>query len=102
MYEHHFDTNHRHICQTCKKAFPGEKWLVLHIREIHDVLVRIQRERGEKIVSLSCKTRLCYRVGICLTINIPNKRLFIVQYSTNAMWTAVTGRAQHRRSDECI
>lgn len=51
MYEHHFDTNHRHICQTCKKAFPGEKWLVLHIREIHDVLVRIQRERGERTVS---------------------------------------------------
>ncbi|KAF9138635.1 hypothetical protein BG015_002314 [Linnemannia schmuckeri] len=48
MYEHHFDTNHRHICQTCKKAFPGEKWLVLHIREVHDVLVRIQRERGER------------------------------------------------------
>ncbi|KAG0065403.1 hypothetical protein BGZ90_001791 [Linnemannia elongata] len=67
MYEHHFETNHRHICQTCKKAFPGEKWLILHIREIHDVLVRIQRERGERIYQ-------CYVDGcdkLCMT---PQKR----------------------------
>ncbi|KAF9122745.1 hypothetical protein BGX30_001803 [Mortierella sp. GBA39] len=67
MYEHHFETNHRHICQTCKKAFPGEKWLILHIREIHDVLVRIQRERGER-------TYQCYVDGcdkLCMT---PQKR----------------------------
>lgn len=62
MYEHHFETNHRHICQTCKKAFPGEKWLILHIREIHDVLVRIQRERGERIVSFL----LTYSLLSCL------------------------------------
>ncbi|KAF9119277.1 hypothetical protein BGW39_000425 [Mortierella sp. 14UC] len=67
MYEHHFDTNHRHICQTCKKAFPGEKWLILHIREIHDVLVRIQRERGEK-------TYQCYVDGCDRACSTPQKR----------------------------
>ncbi|KAF8935634.1 hypothetical protein BGZ47_009817 [Haplosporangium gracile] len=67
MYEHHFDTNHRHICQTCKKAFPGEKWLVLHIREIHDVLVRIQRERGER-------TYQCYVDGCDRLCSTPQKR----------------------------
>ncbi|KAK3813865.1 MAG: hypothetical protein J3R72DRAFT_348610, partial [Linnemannia gamsii] len=67
VYEHHFDTNHRHICQTCRKAFPGEKWLVLHIREIHDVLVRIQRERGER-------TYQCYVDGCDRACSTPQKR----------------------------
>ncbi|KAF9083631.1 hypothetical protein BGX23_011276 [Mortierella sp. AD031] len=67
LYEYHFDTNHRHICQTCKLSFPGEKWLVLHIREIHDVLVRIQRERGDK--TYQCFVEGCER--LCST---PHKR----------------------------
>ncbi|KAI1313391.1 hypothetical protein EDD11_002657 [Mortierella claussenii] len=47
-YEHHYETNHRHICQNCRKTFPAEKWLELHIHEVHDIMVRIRRERGEK------------------------------------------------------
>ncbi|KAG0373682.1 hypothetical protein BGX24_011386 [Mortierella sp. AD032] len=49
------------------KAFPGEKWLVLHIREIHDVLVRIQRERGER-------TYQCYVDGCDRACSTPQKR----------------------------
>ncbi|KAF9931415.1 hypothetical protein FBU30_010251 [Linnemannia zychae] len=67
LYEYHFDTNHRHICQTCKKVFPGEKWLIFHIREIHDVLVRIQRERGER-------TYQCYVDGCDRLCSTPQKR----------------------------
>ncbi|KAI8602023.1 hypothetical protein EDD21DRAFT_304305, partial [Dissophora ornata] len=66
-YEHHYETNHRYICETCKKPFPGEKWLELHLREVHDVMVRIKRERGEK-------TYQCFVEGCDRMCSTPQKR----------------------------
>ncbi|KAF9109190.1 hypothetical protein BGX27_007885 [Mortierella sp. AM989] len=66
-YEHHYETNHRHCCQNCKKSFPGEKWLGLHIHEIHDVMVKIKRERGEK-------TYQCFVDGCDRVCSAPEKR----------------------------
>ncbi|KAF9910418.1 hypothetical protein EC991_006685 [Linnemannia zychae] len=95
MYEHHFDTNHRYICQTCKKAFPGEKWLVLHIREIHDVLVRIQRERGEK--TYQCYVDDCDRM--CSTpqkrrMHLIDKHQYPKQFNFSIVVTGVIPSAQ--------
>ncbi|KAF9179102.1 hypothetical protein BGZ51_007251 [Haplosporangium sp. Z 767] len=59
-YEHHYETNHRYICQACGKFFPSEKWLDLHIREVHDILIRIRRERGEK--TYQCFVEGCERL----------------------------------------
>ncbi|KAF9169477.1 hypothetical protein BGX21_001326 [Mortierella sp. AD011] len=66
-YEHHYETNHRHICLNCKKSFPGEKWLELHLHEIHDTLVKIKRERGEK-------TYRCFVDGCDRLCSAPDKR----------------------------
>ncbi|KAF9345704.1 hypothetical protein BGX26_002821 [Mortierella sp. AD094] len=66
-YEHHYETNHRHICQNCKKAFPGEKWLELHLHEIHDIMVKIKQERGEK-------TYRCFVEGCDRLCSAPDKR----------------------------
>ncbi|KAI7827999.1 hypothetical protein BC939DRAFT_381747, partial [Gamsiella multidivaricata] len=66
-YEHHYETNHRHICETCRKPFPGEKWLELHLREVHDVMIKIRQERGEK-------TYQCFVEGCDRVCSTPKKR----------------------------
>ncbi|GJJ78483.1 hypothetical protein EMPS_10842 [Entomortierella parvispora] len=47
-YEHHYETNHRHICRSCEKIFPGTKLLDLHLNEVHDIMIKIRREQGQK------------------------------------------------------
>ncbi|KAF9913777.1 hypothetical protein BX616_009603 [Lobosporangium transversale] len=51
----------------CRKSFPGEKWLDLHIHEVHDVLIKIRRERGEK-------TYQCFVEGCDRLCSTPVKR----------------------------
>jgi len=38
-------------CLECRRNFPTEHFLNLHIEENHDALVSVRRERGEKTVS---------------------------------------------------
>ncbi|KAG0300742.1 hypothetical protein BGZ98_008932 [Dissophora globulifera] len=66
-FEHHYETNHRYICETCRKPFPGEKWLELHLREVHDPMCKIRRERGEK-------TYQCFVEGCDRVCSSPKKR----------------------------
>lgn len=48
----HYNTHHAHICQDqgCGKIFPDNHFLDLHLRELHDPLVAVQRENGKKTV----------------------------------------------------
>lgn len=50
-YEDHYESRHTHVCFACQKIFPGAEWLKLHLDEIHDTLLLLKKERGEKIVS---------------------------------------------------
>jgi hypothetical protein len=50
-YEVHYSKSHLNRCLECRKNFPTEHFLNLHIEENHDSFVSAKKERGEKIVS---------------------------------------------------
>ena len=50
-YESHYNSSHRYVCHECKKRFPSEKFLDLHISELHDPITAAIKDRGEKVVS---------------------------------------------------
>lgn len=52
-YEAHYNSFHTNRCLECRKNFPSEHLLGVHIEEIHDPLVRIKRDRGEHTVRIN-------------------------------------------------
>ncbi|KAJ2899100.1 hypothetical protein MKZ38_003406 [Zalerion maritima] len=46
-YEAHYHKAHTNRCLECRKNFPSEHLLVVHIEECHDSLAAVRRERGE-------------------------------------------------------
>jgi hypothetical protein len=50
-YESHYRSYHTHRCLDCRKNFPSEHLLNVHIEEWHDPLVVVKRDRGEHTVS---------------------------------------------------
>lgn len=50
-YETHYTKTHTNRCNECRKNFPTEHILVLHIEECHDSFAAVLRERGEHTVS---------------------------------------------------
>ena len=52
-YDVHYAKTHTNRCIECRKNFPTEHFLNLHIEENHDALVSVRRERGEKTVRVS-------------------------------------------------
>ncbi|KAG5930381.1 hypothetical protein E4U42_001627 [Claviceps africana] len=51
-YETHYNTFHTNRCLECRKNFPSEHLLSVHIEESHDPLVRIKRDKGEHTSAL--------------------------------------------------
>lgn len=49
-YEAHYTKNHTNQCRECRKNFPSEHLLNLHIEEVHDSFAAVQRDRGEHTV----------------------------------------------------
>lgn len=49
-YESHYQKCHAHRCLECRKNFPSEHLLGIHIEECHDPLIVIKRDRGEHTV----------------------------------------------------
>ncbi|KAG5945287.1 hypothetical protein E4U59_006032 [Claviceps monticola] len=62
-YESHYARFHTNRCLECRKNFPSEHLLSVHIEEWHDPLVRIKRDKGEH--TYSCFVEGCERK--CLT-----------------------------------
>ncbi|KAG5951274.1 hypothetical protein E4U53_003457 [Claviceps sorghi] len=62
-YESHYSTFHTNRCLECRKNFPSEHLLSVHIEESHDPLVRVKRDKGEH--TYSCFVEGCERK--CLT-----------------------------------
>jgi hypothetical protein len=50
-YEVHYAKAHVNRCSECRKNFPTEHFLGLHIEENHDPLNAVRKARGEKTVS---------------------------------------------------
>ncbi|KAM3081524.1 hypothetical protein ACMFMG_004981 [Clarireedia jacksonii] len=48
-YEVHYTKSHLNRCLECRKNFPTEHFLSLHIEENHDAFVSAKKDRGEKI-----------------------------------------------------
>ncbi|KAK2852541.1 hypothetical protein Q7C36_007742 [Tachysurus vachellii] len=44
-YEHHYNSLHRHECSSCKRSFPSNRLLDIHILEWHDSLFQVMAER---------------------------------------------------------
>ncbi|GAB5354026.1 hypothetical protein AAMO2058_000084400 [Amorphochlora amoebiformis] len=59
-FEMHYETAHRHKCGVCKRSFPNERYLSLHVSERHDSFFQLQVEAGNKMFEClveSCKRR---------------------------------------------
>lgn len=56
-YESHYNNFHTHRCLECRKNFPSEYLLGIHIEECHDPLVVVKRDRGEHTVSTHQRPR---------------------------------------------
>lgn len=48
-YHVHYNAKHRFICGECKKSFPTEHFLDMHISEIHDSYFMARVDRGERL-----------------------------------------------------
>jgi hypothetical protein len=51
-FEAHYNSFHTNRCHECRKNFPSEHLLGVHIEECHDPLVIVRREKGEHTVCL--------------------------------------------------
>lgn len=52
-YESHVLTNHTHNCLQCKKRFPNENLLEIHIEENHNPFFDIKKDKGRKYIDVS-------------------------------------------------
>jgi hypothetical protein len=52
-FEVHYKKAHLNRCLECRRNFPTEHFLDLHIQENHDAIVGVRKERGEKTVGLN-------------------------------------------------
>ena len=51
-FEVHYAKAHANRCHECRKNFPTEHFLGLHIEENHDPLIQARRAKGDKTVSI--------------------------------------------------
>lgn len=49
-YEAHYNSFHTNRCLECRKNFPSQHLLGVHIEECHDPIVRVKRDQGEHTV----------------------------------------------------
>lgn len=66
-YEVHYKQSHVNRCSECRKNFPSNLFLTLHIEENHDSLVAARKEKGEK-------TYGCFVEGCERKCSTPQKR----------------------------
>ena len=90
-FEIHYAKIHAHRCFDCRRNFPTEHFLELHIGENHDPLNEARRAKGEKTVS-AYGTNGGARVSSLVT-NC---------YSTAVSLKTVIRSAPLHRSDACI
>ncbi|ESO89499.1 hypothetical protein LOTGIDRAFT_67661, partial [Lottia gigantea] len=59
-YESHYNTQHRNCCSVCKRVFPSNYLLELHLLEWHDSMFEIQaaKQNMYKCLVESCPTLL--------------------------------------------
>lgn len=88
-YEIHYSQTHTNRCLECRKNFPTDHLLGIHIEECHDSLIRVRRDKGEHTVSL--------RKGPCPLAN----HILTCHHSTHASWKGVSENARPTKSAAC-
>ncbi|KAG4303648.1 hypothetical protein PCANB_000033 [Pneumocystis canis] len=48
-YEAHYQQQHCNVCYECGKVFPSQRMIELHFSEVHDPILCLKKERGERI-----------------------------------------------------
>lgn len=51
-FETHYSKFHTNRCLECRKSFPSQHLLDLHLEECHDAFTAVRRERGEHTVRI--------------------------------------------------
>lgn len=83
-YEAHYTSFHTNRCLQCRKNFPSQHLLGVHIEEMHDPIVRVQRDQGVHTVY----------INLPLTVFVPRHRLITdADNSFLALSRAATGNA---------
>ncbi|TQW06396.1 zinc finger protein [Cordyceps javanica] len=49
-YEAHYNSLHTNRCLQCRKNFPSQHLLGIHIEEMHDPITRVRRDQGAHTV----------------------------------------------------
>ena len=86
-YDVHYAKAHTNRCLECRKNFPTEHFVGLHIAENHDPLNEVRKARGEKIVSAP--------ISMLITL----LRTFL---STVVLLRTANENAPRQRSDVCM
>ncbi|KAI6785756.1 Zinc finger protein-like protein [Emericellopsis cladophorae] len=92
-YESHYNNAHTNRCLECRKNFPSEHLLTVHIEEFHDPLVVVRRDRGEH--TYTCFVEGCERK--CLTyqkrrMHMIDKHMFPKNYFFAVTKEGIDGR----------
>ncbi|KAH7321574.1 hypothetical protein BKA65DRAFT_608779 [Rhexocercosporidium sp. MPI-PUGE-AT-0058] len=98
-YDIHYAKTHTNRCLECRKNFPTEHFLNLHIEENHDAMVSVLRERGEK--TYSCFVEDCDRK--CSTpqkrrMHLIDKHMFPKDYDFYVVNDGIDRRSSMLRS----
>ncbi|TVY84901.1 Zinc finger protein [Lachnellula suecica] len=98
-YEVHYNKTHLNRCLECRKNFPTEHFLNLHIEENHDALVSVRKERGEK--TYGCFVEDCDRK--CSTplkrrMHLIDKHMFPKEYDFYVVNDGIDHRSSMLRS----
>lgn len=108
-YEIHYNKTHVNRCLECRKNFPTDHFLNLHIEENHDALMGVRKDRGEKIYA--CFVEDCDRK--CSTpqkrrMHLIDKHLFPKYYDFQVVNTGIDRRSsmlssgRHRRRNSAV
>ncbi|KAJ5042996.1 uncharacterized protein L3040_004385 [Drepanopeziza brunnea f. sp. 'multigermtubi'] len=98
-YDVHYAQTHTNRCLECRKNFPTEHFLTLHIEENHDAMTSLLRERGEK--TYSCFVEDCDRK--CSTpqkrrMHLVDKHMFPKDYDFYVVNDGIDRRSSMLRS----
>ncbi|KAF2715410.1 hypothetical protein K504DRAFT_457581 [Pleomassaria siparia CBS 279.74] len=107
-YDVHYQKTHVNRCQECRKNFPDDHFLHLHITENHDPISAMKRERGEKIYqcllptcSRPCSTPKKRRLHMIDKHQFPRDYDFFIVNNGIDRRTSML-RAQHRRKSSTM
>ncbi|MCJ1476921.1 hypothetical protein MMC13_005590 [Lambiella insularis] len=97
-YDAHYAQAHAHRCAECRRNFPDEFMLGLHIGENHDPLEGVRRGRGEK--TFKCFLPACDKV--CATphkrrLHLVDKHAFPKNYDFQIVNHGLDGRSSMLR-----